>query len=327
MGMWGWKAKDGAVGGLLYEPGNWGDLLKHTWLLHTLDALRETGGGAVCGTDPFAGAPEYPLGATVQARLQLVPDERLASALRPYLTRGVWPGSAMLLADACAGTSPGAVPRVRVFDQDETRRAALATTGRFTLLPLQCGYDVLDPHGACPDLHTGTPPAAPAPCGRHSPKHPPSAPDPCSPYAPPTAPPSSESPLPSTSPDDGCATPFLLLDPYDLLADWEGVLPRILAISGQVTVLLYVYNRSGRGAEAFRVYRAFRRALEAGGRPCCVGRVPSDGFLPTTHHEMILFPTDACAASGAYTALQTTLRTRTHALAEAIAAQATFQTL
>lgn len=341
METWGWKAKDGAVGGLLYEPGNWGDLLKHTWMLHTLDALRETGGGAVRCTDPFAGAPEYPLGLAVRARFQLVSDTRLMTALDPYLSRGVWPGSAMLLADACAGTSPRAVPPVRVFDQDDARRAALAATGRFTPLSLQCGYDALDPTGPCADLHTGSPLRA----SGASEDHPPAGaayhrggnatPPPVKPVQPtagdpganPTPTRDAASPSPALSPDGGCGTPFLLLDPYDVLADWGGVLPRILAAAVGVTVLLYVYNRSGRGGEAFRRYRAFRRAVEAGGRPCCVGRVPSDGFLPTTHHEMILFPSDAFAASGSYAPLQAKLHTRAHALADVIAAQATFQTL
>lgn len=276
MGEWGWKATDGAVGGLRYEPGNWGDVLKLAWLLPTLEVMRDM--GVAEAFDPFAGAPEYPLGGTVRRRLNRVSDTRCAALLEPYLARGVWPGSASVLADVLGG---GMVPGgpdvcVAVYDADEGRRGALAGTGRFAMLPLASGYDVL--------------------------------------------------PRMAEERAEGArGERFLLLDPYDFLAEWEDVLPRLLAVGAGVTVLLYVYNRSGRGSPDFRRYRSFRRALEAGGRQFCAGRVPADGFLPTTYHEMILLPSETLRGGGGYDTLCTELSERTHSLAKGIAEQGVFE--
>ncbi len=93
----------------------------------------------------------------------------------------------------------------------------------------------------------------------------------------------------------GDAGELWLLDPYDFLAEWREVLPLVLEKSRRSTILLYIYNRSGRGPEAFRDYRAFRNRLEDGrpDLPKRLGRTPADAFLPACHHEMLFLPSEA----------------------------------
>ena len=244
-GDWSWKAKDGAAGRLLYEPGNWGDLLKASWIAAVLGGLLDAfGPGQARALDVFAGAPDYPLSAASAARARRVGAGDFVAALAPHLERGRWPGSAALMAEIIAsararkGSPPDPEPAVAVFDADVERRLALAADGRFGMLEHHDGYDALA--GAF-DL---------GPAG------------------------------------------LALVDPYDLLADWRRALPALAARGRTATALVYVHNRSGRGREALREYRAFRAALAEAraGAPLLVGRIPADPFLPTAWHEMIWLP-------------------------------------
>jgi hypothetical protein len=132
---WRWKPKDAASGGLLYEPGNWGDLIKCAWLMEVLDRLREGLGTFTC-LDPFAGAPEYPLTPATRRRLDLLGGSALARHLLPFVAAGRWPSAAAL------ASAWGLAPRhLRVFDADGDRRSALAADPRFTLLDLRDGWD------------------------------------------------------------------------------------------------------------------------------------------------------------------------------------------
>lgn len=94
---WTWKAKDGALGGLLYEPGNWGDLLKALWLTIFVDWSREgIDGGIRRYVDPFAGAPAYPLGAQTKSRFLAAGLAELSPIEAEFLEKGLWPSSASL---------------------------------------------------------------------------------------------------------------------------------------------------------------------------------------------------------------------------------------
>lgn len=90
---------------------------------------------------------------------------------------------------------------------------------------------------------------------------------------------------------------FLLVDPYDWLAEWRERLPAVLRAAERWTVLLYLYNRSPRGPERLRAYRDFRNALDDAwrGGPRLLGRVGADAFLPRAYHEMLLLPAPAVA--------------------------------
>ena len=64
---WAWKDKDKEKNtelNLLYEPGNWGDVLKGTWLAILARHIE-----IKCYVDPHAGAKDYPLLEPVKERL------------------------------------------------------------------------------------------------------------------------------------------------------------------------------------------------------------------------------------------------------------------
>jgi hypothetical protein len=137
---WQWKPKDAPSAGLLYEPGNWGDLIKLAWLLEVVNALGAPHADieTVSCVDPFAGAPDYPLTGGARQRLASLRSSPLAARLGPSVARGRWPSAATLLADMGVPAS-----NLRVFDADPARRAALADAGRFTVMDLADGWDAL----------------------------------------------------------------------------------------------------------------------------------------------------------------------------------------
>ncbi|MBX3466998.1 MAG: hypothetical protein KF878_08880 [Planctomycetes bacterium] len=104
------------------------------------------------------------------------------------------------------------------------------------------------------------------------------------------------------------------VDPYDLLADWPRVGPRLAARPPDDPALLvmYAFNRAPRGAAALRDYRAWRADLARalGPRALLVGRVPSDPVLPRAWHEALLAGPPAAVAP-----LAAPLRAATTALA------------
>lgn len=94
MTAWSWKDGDVALNpelNLLYEPGNWGDILKSLWAVEVVSKLA----GELCVLDPFSGALDYPCTDATRARLK-------GSALAPF----------------------------RTLQKDYLKRARLASTGR-----------------------------------------------------------------------------------------------------------------------------------------------------------------------------------------------------
>ncbi len=285
MSKWQWKEKDGSTGGLLYEPGNWGDILKGEWLLRVLafltggtGSVTEAQGGAFFGgyLDPFAGMPDYPVSRACQERISGLPPELLLpAAVSTYLGRARWPGSCALAADFFAARNSGVVKAVavaadsagagcEVYDLDERRRGLLAADARFRVLSANSGWDLLPP---------------PADFG------------------------------------------LVLVDPYDVLAEWQTMLPQILSTARRMPVLLYIYNRSGRGKAQLQEYRKFRSALRAADCPALWGRVAADAFLPDCWHEMVFFPSSAEHWEGDFTR---GLREATEAVERAIQAAGRF---
>ncbi len=129
---WTWKARQGGHGDLLYEPGNWGDLLKAAWVVRVAKWLVDARGPDGFGyADPFAGAPVYPLCAQTKIRLDRIGDAKLSTHCAEFVDAGVWPAAAMLVARVCAEVPAG---RIMVFDTHLPRQEALAACGRFSLL-------------------------------------------------------------------------------------------------------------------------------------------------------------------------------------------------
>lgn len=231
---WSWASKNGVTGGLLYEPGNWGDILKCSWAITISCWLVKNGVGAFRYADPFAGAPVYPLSEGSSRRLEPFANSALTSVLAPFLFEDLWPSTASVVLQATQGAENATYT---VYDRDAARRSAWESSPQTIILPLQSGYDVL----------TCTMPGS-----------------------------------------EG----LLLLDPYDLLADWREIMDSLLKAAESTSLLLYIYNRSARGAEHLRNYRDFRNALQdgLGAHPKLLGRIPADAFLPNAHHEMIWIP-------------------------------------
>lgn len=314
MSKWQWKEKDGSTGGLLYEPGNWGDILKGEWLLRVLEILFPQGraalwqgltqpareGGAGAGDagrgdpalylDPFAGMPEYPVSRACQERIAgLERGLRLPAAVSAYVERGRWPGACALAANyfatrganACCPSSSSA---------DAVAGAAAAKMRS----PLCFVYDRDDARRgllAADGRFSGLP----AQSGWD------------------LVPPAQEYGL-------------VLIDPYDVLAEWQEVLPRVLATAERMPVLLYVYNRAGRGRAHLQEYRKFRSALRAAEIPAMWGRAAADAFLPDCWHEMFFLP-PAKVAQAERAALLESLREATVGVEQAIRAAGSFGVL
>ncbi len=270
---WQWKNKDGAQGGLLYDSGNWGDILKMLWLAECV-RWKQDGGGGVNYTDPFAGDVQYPLKGKQAFRLSQCRQKcrqkggggmpQLDFLQAPFFDENAWPSAA-------SGARLLAAGAVEVWDADAARREAWRSAGVGVAENAESGWDIVartrpDPEG------------------------------------------------------------LLLVDPYDFLAGWRERLPLLAEKSEGVSVLLYLYNRSGKSREAFADYRRFRGGLDdlTEGRPKRVGRVAADSFLPDAWHEMIFLPCAADAERPGFGAFLDRLGDRAEELREAQARSGVF---
>lgn len=228
---WNWKNKDGSNPGLLYESGNWGDLLKMLWVHSVLD-WKQRDGTIVNYLDPFAGEIQYPISRKARHRLALRPIDAFAFIQDEFLRNGYWPSAA-------SGARLTAGGRIEIWDADPGRRERWREVPGVVVPDSESGWSVLRDHPDDPDG-------------------------------------------------------VWLVDPYDFLAEWREYLPLVLARSLTATTLVYIYNRSAKSETAFKNYREFKNALEdnAGDRNKRLGRIEADVFLPRSHHEMLLLPSD-----------------------------------
>jgi len=137
---WSWKVADEVQNpglNLRYEPGCWGDLLKHAWALHVADALLDAREGPLRLLDPYAGAPDYPLTAAAAQRLAGLPLPLLTARLPAYTAAERFPSTARLVIDRWreAGRLAGA----EVYDQDSARLGAWRASDLAQALELQSG--------------------------------------------------------------------------------------------------------------------------------------------------------------------------------------------
>lgn len=251
---WSWKNKNGAQGGLLYDSGNWGDILKMLWLQEVI-GWKQRSGKPVKYVDPFAGDVTYPLGKKQAFRLTQCRRDgglpQLDFLREAFLDKGLWPSAASGAVCLAAGS-------VEIWDADAERRGSWQQTAGVTVAEnVDSGWDRIarteaDPQG------------------------------------------------------------LLLVDPYDFLAEWRERLPLLAEKSAGTSVLLYLYNRSGRSRETFADYRRFRGRLDdlTEGRAKRVGRVAADSFLPDAWHEMIFLPCASDADAPGFEALLDSLGDR-----------------
>ena len=288
---WRWRVADSDANrnlNLLYEPGNWGDILKGAWAVRIVQALaraRRAGShtpAPIRYLDPFAGAPAYPLVAASADKLQRVPLEGLRRLLEPHARRGLMASTGILVRDAAREAE--AEVRLLVFDSDPARAEAWRGTECTTLLEAASGEAALEaafpPRRARGGLEPGR---------------------------------------------DGDAVDFVLVDPYDFFVRWTLFLPAILRASESAAVLSYLYNRSPRGPGQQRMYKEFREGLRSGLRGrgrAFIGRIPADPGLARAHHEVILLGPEEVVAE-----LEAGLAADSRALARAMADLGAFETV
>ncbi|MBI4583792.1 MAG: hypothetical protein HY717_07195 [Planctomycetes bacterium] len=144
---WKWKVKgpaDNAGLGMLYEPGNWGDLLKAAVLaplVQRLVGLQPD--GALKILDPFAGKPFYPLTEAAALRCRLLGGTALGEALRPFLERRQFPsaGSLALALAARPGGPPAA--ELAVYDLEPSSLREWRCEPAARVLAISSGYEAL----------------------------------------------------------------------------------------------------------------------------------------------------------------------------------------
>lgn len=284
---WRWRVAEAASNrdlNLLYEPGNWGDILKGMWAALAADALaRRAGGRPLAYVDPFAGAPTYPLVAASRGRLDLVPAGPYREIQEAYAGRGLMASTALLVRDAARAA--GGDARLAVFDSDPERLAPWREVPGATAIEAGSGEEVLEaagdaggsratPAGQAPSL-LADPGAGLLGAG-----------------------------LLGAGALGGRAPDLLLVDPYDFFVRWPALLAPTLRAARRTTAIIYLYNKAPRGPGQQRLHDDFLRALrnglagageggdgEAGvarpGRALC-GRVPADASLARAHHEVII---------------------------------------
>ncbi|MCK6470449.1 MAG: hypothetical protein L6R28_01775 [Planctomycetes bacterium] len=141
---WHWKPGDASAPqpGLLYEPGNWGDVLKGTWACQVADAVAKSNAkGIAILYDPFAGAPDYPLTQETQKRFDSLPESLFKAAQRSFVERERWASTASVVQASLALWNYG--NQLAVFDADDERRAAWRGRPGVSIFPFTSGLEVL----------------------------------------------------------------------------------------------------------------------------------------------------------------------------------------
>lgn len=134
---WTWRGKDGSHGRLLYESGNWGDLLKLLWAKAFIDWAGERfGRSGVDYLDPFAGAPAYPLGERTAFRFTQARLKSLDYLVEPFLSKDLWPSTASAVYTLVGGD-------IRVFDADPDRLDQWRSVPEVTVATAESGWDLL----------------------------------------------------------------------------------------------------------------------------------------------------------------------------------------
>lgn len=133
-GDWNWKNRDGGRGGLLYESGNWGDILKLLWVAAVVGWKRRDG-RPVDYFDPFAGDVRYPLGRKAAFRLASVRSSGFDFIRRTHLEEGFWPSSASAALLLAGGL-------VEVWDADAGRRGNWLEMPGVTVPEAESGWDL-----------------------------------------------------------------------------------------------------------------------------------------------------------------------------------------
>jgi len=140
---WTWKAPGKAAEAgqnLLYEPGNWGDVIKGTWAAVIAKDLAQDLDRPFQYLDPFAGAPVYPLTDAAKDRLSLISDCLFCKFQAPFFKAHKIASTAMIASPAGSIMQQA---RLHVFDLDEQRRTAWDEIDGARVLDITTGSEAL----------------------------------------------------------------------------------------------------------------------------------------------------------------------------------------
>ncbi len=139
---WQWKIADPDATqgmGLLYEPGNWGDLFKGLWLKPLVDLFPSDTPNTYI--DPFAGRPHYPLIKPSAERLLKTFSNTPPKSISKHLAAGKLPSTASWFLEECCLQKLSW--KAKVFDLSEEARQQWLGESKVELLPLEDGYQSL----------------------------------------------------------------------------------------------------------------------------------------------------------------------------------------
>ncbi len=149
-GSWTWKVSDRSANrdlNLLYEPGNWGDVLKGAWAVAASRGLvRARGLDTFHYLDPFAGAPAYPLVEAARRRIEGLSSNSFAEVQAPFVARGVLASTGMLVVENVRALE--ASVDARVFDADAARLAGWREVPGVRILDATSGEEALEAMGS-----------------------------------------------------------------------------------------------------------------------------------------------------------------------------------
>ena len=145
MNSWHWKVTDRSLNeqmGLLYEPGNWGDLLKSVVVMEVVKQLDTNSTRSPWRIlDPFAGRPHYPLIPSAARRLEKITCLELMDVLSPGLEEGRFPGTGHLV--QLAAQAKGHDAEVLVFDINDQFLESWKDIPFTRQLRITSGYEAL----------------------------------------------------------------------------------------------------------------------------------------------------------------------------------------
>ncbi len=142
---WSWRVgspQQNADLGLLYEPGNWGDILKGTWaglIASQLPAGKD--GRPLVYLDPWCGAPEYPLLEGPARRLEWLGSCSFIDLQRHWLEQGKVASTGLLVREVLR--TRGLEVQLNVFDTDPGRLEKWAGVEGAEMLSISSGEQAL----------------------------------------------------------------------------------------------------------------------------------------------------------------------------------------
>lgn len=144
-GGWSWRVaspQENADLGLLYEPGNWGDILKGTWagiVASRLPAGKDS--EPLAYLDPWCGAPEYPLLEGPAARLEWLGSCSFIELQGNWLEQAKVASTGLLVRQGLLAR--GLDVRLEVFDADPARLEKWAAVEGAETLSVSSGEQAL----------------------------------------------------------------------------------------------------------------------------------------------------------------------------------------